>query len=47
MDEIQAALLINGIFTLAGSRGYTTMAHTDEIIDQALEAYDKVMELVE
>ncbi|MHA1299625.1 MAG: aspartate aminotransferase family protein [Candidatus Helarchaeota archaeon] len=47
MDEFQAALLTQGIFTLAGSRGYTTMAHTDEIIDQAIEAYEKVMQLVE
>ena len=47
MDEFQAALLTEGIFTLAGSRGYTTLAHTNEIIDQALEAYDRVLQLVE
>ncbi|NVM02915.1 MAG: aminotransferase class III-fold pyridoxal phosphate-dependent enzyme [Candidatus Helarchaeota archaeon] len=47
MDEFQAALLTEGVFTLAGSRGYTTMAHTNEIIDQALEAYDRVLQLVE
>lgn len=46
MDEFQAALAVHGVFTLAGSRGYTTLAHTDEIIDQAISAYDEVLKLV-
>ena len=36
MEEMGAAYMANGIVTLAGSRLYTSMADTDEIIDGLL-----------
>ena len=41
-----AAYMANGIVTLAGSRLYTSMADTDEIIDEALRRFDKVFATV-
>jgi hypothetical protein len=43
MDEFGAALNTQGVNVLAGSRGYTTLSHTDNIIDTALKAYDEVL----
>ncbi|MBD3228999.1 MAG: aminotransferase class III-fold pyridoxal phosphate-dependent enzyme [Candidatus Lokiarchaeota archaeon] len=43
MDEFGAALNTQGINVLAGSRGYTTLSHTDDIIDETLKAYDEVL----
>jgi hypothetical protein len=37
----------HGIITLAGSRMYTSMADTDEVIDDALARFDRVFALVE
>ncbi|MDR2634810.1 MAG: aminotransferase class III-fold pyridoxal phosphate-dependent enzyme [Clostridiales bacterium] len=47
MEEMGAAYMANGIVTLAGSRLYTSMADTDEIIDEALNRFDKVFAAVE
>ncbi|MDR3438742.1 aminotransferase class III-fold pyridoxal phosphate-dependent enzyme [Telmatospirillum sp.] len=46
MEEIGAAYLAHGILTLAGSRLYTSMADTDEVIDDALARFDQVLGLV-
>lgn len=46
MEEMGAAYMANGIVTLAGSRLYTSMADTDEIIDEALARFDKVFATV-
>ena len=47
MEEMGAAYMANGIITLAGSRMYTSMADTDEIIDEALDRFDTVLGSVE
>lgn len=46
MEEIGAACLAHGILTLAGSRLYTSMADTDEVIDDALVRFEQVLSLV-
>ncbi len=43
MEEMGAAYLANGIITLAGSRMYTSLADSDEIIDEALDRFDMVL----
>ena len=47
MQEMGAAYMAQGIITLAGSRMYTSMADTDEIIDQALDCFEEVLTSVE
>lgn len=47
MEEAGAALTAEGIITLAGSRLYTSMADTDEVIDDALARFDRVLGLFE
>ena len=47
MEEMGAAYMANGLITLAGSRMYTTMADTDEVIDDALERFERVLSSVE
>lgn len=47
MEEMGAAFMAEGIITLAGSRLYTSMADTDEVIDTALEQFDHVMGYIE
>lgn len=42
MEEMGAAYMMEGIVTLAGSRMYTSMADTDEVIDAALEGFERV-----
>ena len=42
MEQMGAAYAANGIITLAGSRLYTSMADTDEVIYAALEKFDEV-----
>lgn len=44
MEEYGAAYMAEGIITLAGSRLYTSMADTDDIIDDALERFERVLE---
>ena len=38
--------MANGLVTLAGSRLYTSMADTDEIIDEALNRFENVFKEV-
>jgi glutamate-1-semialdehyde 2,1-aminomutase len=47
MEQMGAAYAAHGIITLAGSRLYTSMADTDEVIDAALERFDQVFAQVE
>lgn len=47
MEHMGAAYAAHGLITLAGSRLYTSMADTDEVIDDALERFDQVFALVE
>ncbi|NCA66516.1 MAG: aminotransferase class III-fold pyridoxal phosphate-dependent enzyme [Clostridia bacterium] len=47
MEEMGAAYTANGIITLAGSRLYTSMATTDEVVKEALNRFDKVFSHVE
>lgn len=42
MEKMGAAYMANGIVTLAGSRLYTSMADTPEIIDEALDRFEEV-----
>ncbi len=42
MEQMGAAYMANGIVTLAGSRLYTSMADTDEVIDVALAKFEEV-----
>lgn len=42
MERIGAAYMANGIVTLAGSRLYTSLADTPEIIDEALNRFEEV-----
>lgn len=46
MEHMGAAYMSHGIVTLAGSRLYTSMADTDEVIDDALGRFDQVFALV-
>ena len=47
MEEYGAAYTAEGIITLAGSRLYTSMADTDEVIDDALTRFERVLANVE
>ncbi len=46
MKRMGAAYMAHGIVTLAGSRLYTSMADTDEIIDEALNHFEDVFKIV-
>jgi len=46
MEEMGAAYTAHGLVTLAGSRIYTSLADTDEVIDDALNRFDDVFGLV-
>jgi glutamate-1-semialdehyde 2,1-aminomutase len=46
MEEMGAAYMAHGLITLAGSRMYTSMADTDEIIDEALNRFETVLKMV-
>jgi glutamate-1-semialdehyde 2,1-aminomutase len=43
IEEMGAAYMSQGLITLAGSRMYTSMADTDEIIDEALKKFEIVL----
>lgn len=43
MEEMGAAYMAEGLVTLAGSRMYTSMADNDEVIDDALQRFEKVL----
>jgi glutamate-1-semialdehyde-2,1-aminomutase len=47
IEEMGAAYMANGLITLAGSRMYTSMADTDEVIDEALARFEEVLSGVE
>jgi glutamate-1-semialdehyde 2,1-aminomutase len=47
MEEMGAAYMAGGIVTLAGSRMYTSMADDDEVIDDALNRFERVFKNVE
>jgi len=47
MEEMGAAYTSQGVVTLAGSRMYTSMADTDEVIDDALGRFDRVLSMVD
>ncbi|HUK78102.1 MAG TPA: aminotransferase class III-fold pyridoxal phosphate-dependent enzyme [Thermoleophilia bacterium] len=47
MEEMGAAYMASGIVTLAGSRMYTSMADSDEVIDDALARFEQVFANVE
>jgi glutamate-1-semialdehyde 2,1-aminomutase len=46
MEEMGAAFTAEGIVTLAGSRMYTSMADTDEIIEDALIGFENVFKKI-
>jgi glutamate-1-semialdehyde 2,1-aminomutase len=47
MEQMGAAYAAHGVITLAGSRMYTSMADTDDVIDDALARFDQVFAQVE
>ncbi|HVN55884.1 MAG TPA: aminotransferase class III-fold pyridoxal phosphate-dependent enzyme [Anaerolineaceae bacterium] len=47
IEEMGAAYMARGIITLAGSRMYTSMADTDDVIDEALNRFEEVLTSVE
>jgi len=47
MEEMGAAYTAHGLITLAGSRMYTSMADTDDVIDEALNRFESVLRSVE
>jgi len=47
MEEMGAAYMAQGLVTLAGSRIYTSMADTDDVIDEALNRFEDVLSSVE
>ena len=47
MEEYGAAYAAEGIITLAGSRLYTSMADTDDVIDDALARFERVLSKAE
>lgn len=47
IEEMGAAYMANGLITLAGSRMYTSLADTDEVIDEALDRFETVLKCVE
>jgi len=47
IEEMGAAYMASGLITLAGSRMYTSMADTDQVIDETLNKFDGVLSSVE
>jgi glutamate-1-semialdehyde 2,1-aminomutase len=47
MEEMGAGYMAEGIVTLAGSRMYTSLADTNEVIDEALVRFERVFENIE
>lgn len=43
LEEMGAAYMSQGLITLAGSRIYTSMADTDEVIDEAVSKFETVL----
>jgi glutamate-1-semialdehyde 2,1-aminomutase len=47
MEEMGAAFMAQGMITLAGSRLYTSMADTGDVVDDALDRFEYVLSCVE
>jgi glutamate-1-semialdehyde 2,1-aminomutase len=47
IEEMGAAYMAAGLITLAGSRMYTSLADTDDVIDKALNKFETVLASVE
>lgn len=47
IEQMGAAYMSQGLITLAGSRMYTSIADTDEVIDDALNRFETVLSSVE
>jgi len=47
MEEMGAAFMAEGIVTLAGSRLYTSMADTDEVVNGALAGFERVFQNIQ
>ena len=47
MEEMGAAYMYEGIVTLAGNRMYTSMADTDDVIDEALDKFENVFKKID
>jgi glutamate-1-semialdehyde 2,1-aminomutase len=47
LEEMGAAYMAEGLVTLAGSRMYTSIADTDEVVDEALSRFDAVLSGIE
>ncbi len=47
MEEMGAAFMAEGIISLAGSRLYTSMSDTDDVIERALVGFENVLSSVE
>jgi len=45
-DEYQAALIINGIYPLAGTRMYCCMAHDQAAIEKTLQAWEHIVKML-
>lgn len=46
MERMGAAYMANGVVTLAGSRLYTSLADTDEVINEALTRFENIFKHV-
>jgi hypothetical protein len=46
-EELSAAYMAEGIITVGGSRIYTSLADTDEVIEEALAGFDRALSSVE
>jgi glutamate-1-semialdehyde 2,1-aminomutase len=46
MEEMGAAYMAEGVITLAGSRMYTSMADSDEVIEEALDRFENVFKKI-
>ena len=47
MEEYGAAYMAEGMITIAGSRLYTSLANTNEIIDDALTRFERVFQNIQ
>jgi glutamate-1-semialdehyde 2,1-aminomutase len=47
MEQMGAAYMAEGIITLAGSRMYTSLADTDDVIDDALNRFESVFKNIQ
>jgi glutamate-1-semialdehyde 2,1-aminomutase len=47
MEQMGAAYMAEGVVTLAGSRLYMSMADTDEVVDDALNRFERVFQSIE